>query len=195
MIAKIVCRCKWESQARASNAIAEAHWQTVPLKQVHPDHVPYLLLRCWYVVKVSTVQRCQIPIHPSSTDKGGQQFLVPGVHAGLCRGLARQAALPLPRHPGPVTQVQQVTQIMLPLKYPCLQLKILPWPDSPCPIKWRKGCLVLLQRSRRNLQVHARDLNAVERGIRGYQYNASGAVKKGWTVQRPAMFKDCLLDL
>ncbi|KAL3149003.1 hypothetical protein ABBQ32_001857 [Trebouxia sp. C0010 RCD-2024] len=34
------------------------------------------------------------------------------------------------------------------------------------------------QRSRRSLQVHARDLNAVERGIRGYQYNASGAVKK-----------------
>ena len=27
--------------------------------------------------------------------------------------------------------------------------------------------------------MHARDLNAVERGIRGYQYNASGAVKKG----------------
>ena len=44
-------------------------------------------------------------------------------------------------------------------------------------------CFVTLQRSRRHLQVHARDLNAVERGIRGYQDNASGAVKKGWTVQ------------
>ena len=37
-----------------------------------------------------------------------------------------------------------------------------------------------MQRSRKCLQVYARrEANAVERGIRNYQYNASGAVKKG----------------
>ena len=65
---------------------------------------------------------------------------------------------------------------MYSLTLPCLQLKPLQWPVSQC-------SFVLLQRSRRNLQVHARDLNAVERGIRGYQYNASGAVKKGRALQ------------
>lgn len=36
-----------------------------------------------------------------------------------------------------------------------------------------------LQASKSPIRVQARDLNAVEKGIRKYQYNASGAVKKG----------------
>lgn len=36
-----------------------------------------------------------------------------------------------------------------------------------------------LQNARRSLQIYARDLNAVEKGIRSYQYNAEKNVKKG----------------
>ena len=39
--------------------------------------------------------------------------------------------------------------------------------------------MCLTQKSRGSLQVNARDLNAVERGIRGYQANAEKNVKNG----------------
>jgi len=43
----------------------------------------------------------------------------------------------------------------------------------------------VIQKSRGSVQVNARDLNAVERGIRGYQANAEKNVKNGqyWAFQ------------
>ena len=113
------------------------------------------------------------------------QHLAAVVHAGLGRGSVRHAAVPLPKHTGSVTQGQQVTQ-----HDSCNQHYVLCCPTSlqMAPSRLGPGAasyslLGVLQRSRRNLQIQARDLNAVEKGIRGYQYNASGAVKKGWALQ------------
>ena len=47
------------------------------------------------------------------------------------------------------------------------------------PLLLSKLDMCLTQKSRGSLQVNARDLNAVERGIRGYQANAEKNVKNG----------------
>lgn len=112
-----------------------------------PQHARYTLISvlaicyCFDNMLVKA-QKCSSMrcVYTTSTMTNDQQLMAV-VHAGLCRGSARHAAVPLPRHTSSVTQGQQVTHHAAFSRQYLLRCptSLQVAPSRP----WPRGCIIL----------------------------------------------------